>query len=98
MSNENLKRKLIRVDRSVVVYLVEKEKIYLEIPISDISLEELKSIVTPKEEDPFLYDGYELTENQLNRINDFLENKIVSDFKLYYYILECEGIYDWNKT
>jgi hypothetical protein len=94
MSNENLDDKLIRVDRSVVVYLIDKEEICLEIPIADISLEDLKSIVPPKDDDPLLYDGYELTESQLNRINDFLENKIVSDFRVYYYILECEGIYN----
>jgi len=51
-------------------------------------------IVKSKEDDPLLYDGYVLTEEQLFEINNLLVNKIKFDFHLYYYVLECTGIYE----
>ena len=101
--NRSLKEKLIRVERTINIYTknVDEplEEINIdhieEINIDDIPFERLKEIVLPKEDDPLLYDGYELDENQISAINYYLQVRIVPDFKIYNYILVCGGIYDW---
>lgn len=91
-----MRNKLVRVERSVNVYYKSSKEPSGEINIDIIPFDKLINFVTPKEDDPLLYDGYQLDEKQLNEINKFIDNKIVVDFKKYYYYLECSGIYDWQ--
>lgn len=93
----NLKDKLIRVERTVNIYLKNGDELIKEINVDFIPFDKLSEIVTPRKDDPLLYDGYELNEKQIEAINSF-RNKIVDpDFSQYYYILEAYGIYDWDK-
>ncbi|HLA59820.1 MAG TPA: hypothetical protein VK622_13695 [Puia sp.] len=88
--------KLIRVERSIATYNIIDEDIISDDNIDEIPLNKLLTIVTPKDDDPLLYDGYVLNENQLLEINSHLNNKLVFDFNAFYYVLECAGIYDYN--
>ena len=86
-------RKLISVERSIHVYDNDNELIK-EINVDAIPFEEIKGIVTPNEEDPLMYDGYELNESQLSKFQNFLSEKIVVDFSFYFYVLICLGVYE----
>ncbi len=90
--------KLIRTERSVAYYNVVGEDIVGEYNIDSISFEELSKIVIPPIDDPELIEGYVLNEIQLEKINDHLINKIIPEYRLYYYVLECTGIYDYIST
>jgi len=94
MESNDLMDKLEKVERTVNIYSKETKDEVEEVSI-DIPLEKLKSIVTPKDGDPLLYRGYVLDVEQLREINDELAGRIKPDFKLYYYVLECHGIYNW---
>ncbi len=94
MEANDLMDKLERVERTLNIYNKETKDEVEEINI-DIPLERLKSIVTPKEGDPLLYRGYVLDARQLKEINNDLSGSVKPDFKLYYYVLECHGIYNW---
>lgn len=94
MESKDLLDKLEKVERTVNVYSKETKEEVEEINI-DIPLERLKSIIIPKDDDPLLYRGYVLDAEQLREINDDLSDKIKPDFNLYYYVLECHGIYSW---
>lgn len=93
----NLKDKLLRVERSVNVYLKNADEPTEEINVDTIPFDKLIEIVPPTLDDPLLYDGYELERKQIDLINSFLKNKIEPDFNMYSYILVCGGIYDWEK-
>lgn len=90
-----LKDKLLRVERTINIYTKDGDEPLQEVPVDNIPFEKLKGVVPPKEDDPLLYDGYELNEEQLNELNKFIEDKIRPDFTHYSYILVCGGIYDW---
>lgn len=87
--------KIIQIERSINIYRKSDDEVVEEIVIS-IPLEKLKEIVTPKEEDPDLYEAYILEEIQLEQINGLLEKKIPPDYSQFYYVLEATGIYDWS--
>ena len=87
--------KIIQIERSVNIYRKEDDEALEEI-IIEIPLETLKEIITPKEDDPQMYEGYLLNEEQLAKINALIETKIVPDFNENYYVLEATGIYDWS--
>ena len=95
MASTDLLDKLERVERSLNIYSNENKDLIEEINIDFLPLEKLKSIVTPRDGDSLLYLGYILDEEKLKSINDALGGKIKPDFKLYYYVLECTGIYNW---
>ena len=96
MESSSLKDKLIRVERSINIYSKDGDELLEEISVDNIPFERLKEIVPPKEDDPLLYDGYSLEENQVKDINLYLEKQIVPNFKLFNYILVCGGIYNWS--
>ena len=87
--------KLIKIERSIQVSRNSDDGL-LENILLDISLDELLNIVTAKEDDPELFDGYMLDENQIEKLNNFSERQIQPDFKSYWYVLVCLGIYDWQ--
>lgn len=58
-----------------------------EINVDTIPFERLLQIVTPRDDDPLLYDGYILNENQLRSIQFLLERDISIDLKTFTYVL-----------
>jgi hypothetical protein len=88
-------RRLVRVERTINVYDNKNNKLIEEISVDGVPFDELKSIVTPNEDDPLLYDGYDLDIEQLENLNMHLAEKVKPDFKQYSYILVCGGIYEW---
>jgi len=97
MSSKSLLDKLLRVERTINVYSKDGDEPLEEINVDNIPFEKLKDIVPSNDDDPQLYDGYELNERQLNAINKHLEVKIEPNFKNYIYLLVCGGIYNWEK-
>ena len=86
---------MIRVERTKAVYKKQDDESFEEINIDAIPFETIKNIVTPKSDDPLLYDGYSLNKNQIQTWNTFLNKKIEYDLELNSYILLCTGLYDW---
>lgn len=91
-----LKGNLIRIERAINIYPKNKSDLLHEIDVNNIPFKKLKQIVFPKKSDPLLYDGYKLKKGQINAINDFLDDKIIPNFKAFDYFLVCGGIYDWS--
>ncbi len=89
---------LLRTERIVKYYNNFNEEIVGEYNIDEIPVEALLNIVIPKPDDPLLYDGRILSREQFEKINDILTEKIIPDFNLYYYVLECSGVYDWDSN
>lgn len=85
--------KLLRVDRVINIYNKEDDDLFFEVKI-EIKLDELIKIIEPREDDPLLYDGYLLSADKLESLNEFLMQKITPDFITYYYVLEAYGIYE----
>ena len=87
--------KIIQIERTIGIYQNSDDEVVEEIVIS-IPIETLREIVPPNADDPDLYEGYVLTEEQLSKLNAHLEKKITPDFTTFYYVLEATGIYDWS--
>ena len=95
------KKKLLKEERTINVYKKIKGKFLedavTEINIDFIPLEFLQEIIVAIDDDPLLYNAYDLNKEQIDKLNPYLEKQIVPDFKRFEYWLECYGIYDWNK-
>ncbi len=90
--------KLIKEERTVAAYKKTKSK-YLGNPVKEvnvdlISLDTLRQIVTPNSEDFFLCNAYELFDEEISKLNKYISNKIIPDFSMFEYFLECYGIYE----
>jgi hypothetical protein len=83
----------IRIEREIVSYDNETEEQVGYFNIDLIPFEKIKSIVVPEEDDPKLFNGYLLTNEQVMAFNKELGGIINIDFKNHYYVLECTGIY-----
>jgi hypothetical protein len=92
-----MRYKLLGVERSLGIYRNSDNGHELEIPLN-LSFDQISSIVPPSEEDSFLYDGQELTTDQVNKFLPLIEHEIPLDFNKWFYVLECYGIYDWNAS
>lgn len=90
--------KLLKIVQAVYVCKEAKpENIILkEINIDSIDFNILIKIVKPRKRDPQLFENYTLNKRQLNEINKFIDNKIVIDFKSFFYLLAREGEYEWD--
>jgi hypothetical protein len=90
--------KLIKEIRAINVYPKTKSKFLPdaleEFDISHISLDVLVSIVQPNNDDPHLLNGYTLDSKELDKLNNLINNEIVSDHKKFDYALECYGVYE----
>jgi hypothetical protein len=91
---KDLLDKLKRVERTINIYTNDSEKLVKEIDIN-IPVKRLKNVVIPEEGDNQLYRDYLLDRKQLDELNNDLGGIIKPDFDLYYYVLECHGIYNW---
>ena len=96
---QNLNDKLVKVERTINVYLKNENEPLHEINVDVVPFDKLKEIVPPKDDDPLMYDGYWLKKEQIDAINAFLKDKKINpDFQTHDYILVCGGICDWNKN
>ena len=90
--------KLVKTIRTINIYKKTKSrflgKSIDEINIDAIPLEVLKSIITPNNDDPMLYDGYNLSPEELEKLYALTESKISPDHKKFDYTLETYGIYE----
>ena len=87
-------RKLLGIERTINTYVKKNNDLVTKINIDKIPFAQIKSLVSPKEDDPLLYEGYVLEEKKVEQLNSYLEKKIRPDFGLYFYVLECYGIYE----
>jgi hypothetical protein len=90
----SLADKISRVERTVNTYDKTTKDVVKETGIV-IPLDELTKIIAPKKDDRLLYDGYILNEHQLEKLNNYLGEKINPDFTSHYYVLESHGVYNW---
>ena len=95
MESNNLLDRLKGVERFINIYRDIDKELVEEISI-DIPVDVLKNIVPHKDGDPLFYLGYILNESQLEKLNNEIGNIIKPDFSICYYVLECQGIYDWE--
>ncbi|MGE5520261.1 MAG: hypothetical protein ACM3VS_10075 [Candidatus Dadabacteria bacterium] len=87
-------KKLLRVQRVIEVYRKGTDDVLEEIDISHIPLEQLLKIFEPYERgDPLLYDPYDINEEQLVKLNSYLQNSITYDSSKYDYNLASFGVY-----
>ncbi len=96
MQSKNLRDRLIKVERTINVYNNLQDEPVEEINIDNIPFEIIKEIVTPKDDDPLMYDGYKLSETEIEKFNNYLTEKIQPHFNKSSYFLICGGIYDWG--
>jgi len=86
-------KKLIGVERVIEVITRDTDEDVASINIDHISLEQLLEIFTPHEHgDPLLYDPYDISEKQINKLNSYLQEPIAFNER-YDYILAAFGIY-----
>ena len=90
------RKKLLKKERTINIYKKTNNK-YLGNPLKEINIDHipfdiLKSIIIPNSDDPFLYDGYPLNKDELTKLSTFLKEKIILDFELNDYALECYSI------
>lgn len=91
----DLLKKLKEVERFINIYKNKNDPQLIEEIRIDIPLEKLRTIVPPKNDDYLLYMGYMLTKEQVDELNKELGGVLKPDFKIYYYVLEAVGHYDW---
>ena len=91
----NIREKLLKTDRTINKY--DNQNLLVEEIMLDITLEELLQIVTPNNDDPDIYDGYVLNNEQIYKLNKFTKIQIIPNCELFFYVLEATGIYDWGK-
>lgn len=83
--------------RSIGVYNIKKNKKVRKV-ILNVEVNQLKKIVKPERGDKNTYYAYyELDESQLRLLSEFAEKKITPNFKVNDYVLQCEGVYNWDK-
>ncbi len=92
--NWGLSDKLQGVERSLDIYRNSDEHLVKKFDI-EIPIEILREIINPKQGDFMLYLDYILDKLQLEKLSKALVINIQPDFDLYYYVLNCTGLYDW---
>jgi hypothetical protein len=79
--------KYYTISRSIGIFKKDSEDMLDEIEINYISVDELKSIMTSREDDPDFYEGYVIQEKD----KAYFErtNNIILDFSKFDYVLLC---------
>lgn len=89
---------LIRVNRFIEIEDPENEDSLVEINIDHISLEQLLQIFEPYERgDPYLYDPYSITSEQLEKLNVHMQEPVGFN-RGSSYTLAAYGVYVDNIT
>jgi hypothetical protein len=94
MEENDLRNKLIGVERVLTIFDSQSDDILQEIPIT-IPIDKLITVVIPKDGDHDLSLPYELDEAQIIKLSELLESDIQPALQIYYYVLEANGIYNW---
>lgn len=90
-----MKYQVLKTERYFNIYRNSDEDKEREI-LLNIPFETLLAIVSPKDDDPLLYEGYLLNEEQVAKMKSLMDESFLIDFEKYFYVLECVGIYDFN--
>jgi hypothetical protein len=92
-------KKLIGVERFIEINTRDTNEEVESINIDFISLEKLLEIFTPNEHgDPLLYDPYDIDEEQMKKLNNYLKEPVIYDNVKYDYTLAAFGIYQDTVT
>jgi hypothetical protein len=90
--------KLLSIERYIGVYNNPwDDRGYSDEYLLNISTEELLTILPAKPDDPLLYEGVVLTENQVYSLMKFSKREITPDLTKHNYVMQTNGIYDWSK-
>jgi hypothetical protein len=82
----------MRIQRLITIFDNETELLKEEIKIDYIELNTLKLIFNPKEDDPLMYNVYEIKSEKALIINDLLTDKLNFDFNSNTYYVECVSL------
>lgn len=86
--------KLISVERVIEINTRDTNEEVESINIDFIPLEKLLEIFTPHEHgDPLLYDPYDIDEEQMSKLNNYLKEPVSYDNVKYDYTLAAFGTY-----
>ena len=92
-------KKLIGVERLIEINTLDTNEEVESINIDHIPLEKLLEIFTPHEHgDPLLYDPYDIDEDQMKKLNNYLKEPIIYDNVKYDYTLAAFGTYQDTVT
>jgi len=87
--NPNNDRKKMKIERSIVFYDKRTEHYVGDFPIqSDLNV--LKQLFTAKNDDPLLYDPYEIDEEKSELLKHYIDFEF--DFDHFYYCIEASSI------
>lgn len=95
---------MIPVNRSIEYFnkyneeLEELGELVGRYDISEISLRKLKKIISANEDDPYLYDMYDLDESLLLKINALLTQPVSYSLEKYDYCLACSAVKGYYKN
>jgi hypothetical protein len=82
----------MRIQRLITVFDNETELLKEEIIIDYIELNALKLIFHPKDDDPLMYNVYEIKPEKVALINDLLTEKLSFTFEANSYYVECVSL------
>ena len=86
-------KQLVRIDTYIEEFFKNDEGLHSEFLINEVKIEALKSIFVASQDDPELYEAYEITLIEAEKINALLDSKIPFDFDNYEYLLQRYGEY-----
>jgi hypothetical protein len=89
----NLLDKLIRVEYELSVY--DKNNNLIETFDLNVTIEDIKKIIVPIENDIYMSTGYFLNESQANAFQSFVNSQVVINTNKYDYFFLGTGIYNW---
>ncbi|WP_025762945.1 DUF7683 domain-containing protein [Dyadobacter tibetensis] len=81
----------MKIERVITSYNNMDDSFHEDFNVDDIPFEEIISIFSPKEDDPLMYDPYEINLEQSNLINKYIPS-FAFDFGNYSYFLESYSV------
>ncbi len=89
----------MQIERLITVFDNETEGLKEEINIDYIGLDQLKKIFNTPDDDPLMYNVYEIKADHIQPVNKLLKDKIVFDLQANVYYVECVQLppYDFVK-
>ncbi len=83
-----------QLERILTVFSNDDDELIAEYPLQSFDLSKFKKHfgVTKDSEDINMYDCYPLTSRDIKFVSEYLAEKVVFDFKLYSYFVECNSI------
>ncbi len=83
-----------QLERILTVFSNDNDELIAEYPFQSFDLSKFKKYfgVTEHNEDTEMYACYPVTSNDIKFVSEYLAEKVVFDFKLYSYFVECNSI------